>query len=56
LTPLTLQKYISGFPIREPDDTKQRNPEAKTTKKGLSRESVDKIRDVLSSVLERRVE
>ena len=27
LTPLTLQKYISGFQIREPDDSKPRNPE-----------------------------
>jgi integrase len=51
LTPLTLQKYISGFQIRETGDTKQRNPEPNGTKNRLSRESVDKIRDVLSSVL-----
>lgn len=51
LTPLTLQKYISGFQISEPDDIKQRNPEGDGAKKHLSRESVDKIRDVLSSVL-----
>ena len=51
LTPLTLQKYISGFQIREPEDTKQRNPEPDGAKKRLARESVDKIRNVLSSVL-----
>jgi integrase len=51
LTPLTLQKYISGFQIREPEDTKQKNPERLGTDKCLARESVDKIRDVLSSIL-----
>jgi integrase len=51
LTPLTLQKYVSGFQIREPDDSKPRNPEPDGAKKRLARESVDKIRDVLSSVL-----
>jgi integrase len=52
LTPLTLQKYISGFQISEPDDIKQRNPETHGgAKKRLGRESVDKIRDVLSGVL-----
>src|SRR5271169_2070341 len=29
LTPLTLQKYISGFQIKEPDDSKPKNPERK---------------------------
>lgn len=51
LTPLTLQKYLSGFEIREPQDNKQENPEPPSKKKRLSRESVDKVRDVLSSVL-----
>jgi integrase len=51
LTPLTLQKYIAGFQIREGEDNKQRNPEHRGAQKCLSRESVDKIRDVLSSVL-----
>jgi integrase len=52
LTPLTLQKYISGFQISEPSDIKQRNPEPHGgAKRRLGRESVDKIRDVLSSVL-----
>ena len=51
LTPLTLQKYLSGFEIREPQDNKQKNPEPPSKKKRLSRESVDKVRDVLSSVL-----
>jgi integrase len=51
LTPLTLQKYISGFEIREPEDTKQKSPERKGADRRLGRESVDKIRDVLSSIL-----
>jgi hypothetical protein len=51
MTPLTLQKYISGFQIKEPDDTKQKNPERQGKDGRLARESVDKIRDVLSSVL-----
>ncbi len=44
LTPLTLQKYILGFEISEPGS-------AERGVKHLSRESVDKIRDVLSSIL-----
>ena len=51
MTPLTLQKYISGFEIKEPDDTKEKNPVRQGTGGSLARESVDKIRDVLSSVL-----
>jgi hypothetical protein len=51
MTPLALQKYISGFKIREPEVFKQGNPERKGTDGRLARESVDKIRDVLSSVL-----
>lgn len=51
LTPLTLQKYISGFQIKEPDATKQKNPKKNGAQLQLARESVDKIRDVLSSVL-----
>jgi hypothetical protein len=46
MTPLTLQKYISGFQIKEPDDTKQKNPERQGKDGRLARESVDKIRDV----------
>ena len=49
VTPLVLQKYILGFKIAESDKPAER-------KSGgiagcLSRESVDKIRDVLSSIL-----
>jgi integrase len=46
LTPLTLQKYISGFQIHTDE-----KPGKNGTSQSLSRESVDKIRDVLSSVL-----
>jgi len=51
LTPLTLQKYISGFVITNPDAPKAEDSKENEVKKRLSRESVDKIRDVLSSVL-----
>ena len=51
LTPLTLQKYIAGFRIKEPEETTQKNPKKSGAQQQLSRESVDKIRDVLSSVL-----
>jgi integrase len=50
LTPLTLQKYISGFRIEEPS-ARQKSPERSGPRQELARESVDKIRDVLSSVL-----
>ena len=50
LTPLSLQKYISGFRIEEPS-ARQKNPEKSGPRQELARESVDKIRDVLSSVL-----
>src|ERR1700674_586509 len=40
LTPFTLQKYISGFQIREPEDTNQRNPDQDGGKRRLARESV----------------
>ena len=50
LTPLTLQKYISGFEIREPEDTKQKNPEPEGEEASRAR-ILNKIRDVLSSVL-----
>ena len=49
LTPLTLQKYISGFQIQATD--KRETGDQDNERKRLSRESVDKIRDVLSSVL-----
>ena len=51
LTPLTLQRYISGFVITNPDAPKVEDSKENEAKKRLSRESVDKIRDVLSSVL-----
>jgi integrase len=51
LTPLALQKYISGFRIKEPEENKQKNPKKTGAQQQLARESVDKIRDVLSSVL-----
>ena len=50
LTPLSLQKYISGFRIEEPS-ARQKSPEKNGPRQELARESVDKIRDVLSSVL-----
>jgi len=45
MTPLTLQQYISGFEIKGAE--KEQN----AGRKCLSHESVDKIRDVLSSIL-----
>jgi len=51
LTPLALQKYISGFRIKEPEENKQKNPKKNGARQQLARESVDEIRDVLSSVL-----
>ncbi len=50
LTPLSLQKYISGFRIEEPS-ARQKSPGKSGPRQELARESVDKIRDVLSSVL-----
>src|ERR1700730_17978903 len=50
LTGLTLQKYILGFQITEPDSKHQKPRDCGPTTQ-LSRESVDKIRDVLSSIL-----
>lgn len=49
LTPLTLQKYMSGFQIRAGEE--QGSAGQESAKKQSSRESIDKIRDVLSSVL-----
>jgi integrase len=51
LTPLALQKYISGFQMKLPKEAKYENPKNEEAGKSLSRESIDKIRDVLSSVL-----
>jgi hypothetical protein len=45
VTPLALQRYISGFRIQRPEE----KPEAAGPRR-LSRESIDKIRDVLSLV------
>jgi integrase len=50
ITPLALQKYILGFKISEADGLAERKP-GRGVEKCLSRESVDKIRDVLSSIL-----
>jgi len=51
LTGFTLQKYILGFQIKEPRDSDRENAQKCNAAKQLSRESVDKIRDVLSSIL-----
>jgi integrase len=51
LTQLALQKYILGFQIKEHEESENRNDRKDGSQKGLSRESVDKIRDVLSSIL-----
>ncbi len=51
LTRLALQEYISGFQIQGRDESKPENPGADGARKLLSRESIDKIRDVLSSIL-----
>lgn len=51
LTPLTLQKYISGFQIKGREELKREDSEERGEREPLSRESVDKIRDVLSSIL-----
>jgi len=50
LTPLTLQKFVSGFEISGRDDV-QPKERPRGARKRLSRESVDKIRDVLSGIL-----
>jgi integrase len=50
LTTLRLQKYILGFRIKESRET-QPGSQARNVRKQLSWESVDKIRDVLSSIL-----
>lgn len=50
MTPLTLQKYISGFQIQGREEAGPGGESTGATKK-LSRESVDKTRDVLSSIL-----
>ena len=49
ITPFALQKYILGFEVTEPDKLAERK--SLRIAKCLSRESVDKIRDVLSSIL-----
>jgi integrase len=51
ITPLTLQKYILGFQIKEPEKREHQNRQDGCAGQSLSRESVDKIRDVLSSIL-----
>lgn len=51
LTPLTMQKFISGFDISGSGNRAREDSENGGRRKRLSRESVDKIRDVLSSVL-----
>jgi len=50
MTALTLQKYISGFHVSARDEVEQ-GGESKGASKTLSRESIDKTRDVLSSIL-----
>jgi integrase len=51
LTPLALQRYISGFRIQGRDGDKPGAVESAEARKRLSHESVDKIRDVLSGIL-----
>jgi len=51
ITPLVLQKYILGFEIAEPDKLAERKLLNGGLARCLSRESVDKIRDVMSSIL-----
>src|SRR5260370_18236690 len=51
LTPLTLQKFISGFEMTGSEDGAPVGSEDGHSRKLLSREPVDKIRDVLSSIL-----
>jgi len=51
ITPLALQEYISGFRIEEPGVDRQKSPVQSGARWQLARASVDKIRDVLSSVL-----
>jgi integrase len=50
MTPLTLQKYISGFEVQGREEAEP-GGESKVARKKLSRESIDKTRDVLSSIL-----
>ena len=52
LTPLTLQKYISGFQIRGREESQSEKSEENGNRASLASESVDKIRDVLSSILQ----
>ena len=51
LTPLTLQKYVSGFQIRGREESQGGKSEENGKRVLLARESVDKVRDVLSSIL-----
>jgi integrase len=51
MTQLALQQYILGFQIKEHEESENRNDRKDGSQKGLSRESVDNIRDVLSSIL-----
>jgi integrase len=53
LTPLALQRYISGFRIQGPPELEKCavGLPGDAAPRRLSRESVDKIRDVLSSIL-----
>jgi integrase len=46
-----LQKYILGFTIQEPTERRDGKRASTSTAQCLSRESVDKIRDVMSSIL-----
>jgi integrase len=51
LTPVVLQQYISGFKIKDASGQKTEAAAEKGMTDALERESVDKIRDVLSSSL-----
>jgi hypothetical protein len=56
LTPVVLQQYISGFKIKDSSGQKTEAAAEKGMTDALERESVDKIRDVLSSSLGFQVE
>ena len=48
LTPLALQRCVLGFEIKESEERPKQNDQDRV--KHLSRESVDKVREVLSSI------
>ena len=51
VTPFARQKYVLGFRISEPAERREGKPSSKGNTRCMYRESVDKIRDVMSSIL-----